>query len=690
MVADVFGIRNHTFWLETDEEKKRPEAWRYWRALPGKGEMAVFFGGWYSEPVRKFCCGGLDENDFNRRMQRWARLERALAASGTLIVKFWLHIGKKAHKERLVQRLKHKGHRSFTPYDKKSEENYDALVSAAAKAITITDRAYAPWTLIDAFDANFRNVAVTRALTAALSSAVAARKTLVQDAPVVTTQVCPEGSGGPERDDAAAFSALDAVDLGNAREHSEYKKKLAALQEDIYALTYKAWKHGISSTLVFEGWDAAGKGGAIRRLTAGMDARIVRVIPISAPTDEELAHHYLWRFWRHVPMAGFVTVYDRSWYGRVLVERVEGLTPSADWKRAYAEINDFEAQLREPHNIVVKYWLHISREEQLRAKWLRHKQYKITGQDWRNRENSRLLHGGAEEMFARTSAGEAPWHIVPAEVKICPSLDVLHLSGHAEKSPQRIPGKVSEATGPIRRRIELFILPRSLSLGAQLPHAPLGSVPQLSVADNIPGFHLWRAPLPQHGQRFVRSDPAIAARVLQIVFRAIPQLHAVGARAFKQVGRGPAAEAQHLPGQIPDFMLGVAAAADGEPVQQGVGVHADDGFEFRGLRLQIAQVFLGQSGFQPGFIPLAGQLGQIPAAERGRAAAGQGYGRGKFRHLARIDHGEAPFTVELRPARLDEVGGQTLAHQLGLGHARVARHAEEKIVEFQGRAMPAG
>ena len=309
---DAKNIRTHTFWLETDEEKKRPEAWRYWRALPGKGEMAVFFGGWYSEPIRKLCCGGLNEDDFNRRMQLWARLERSLAASGTLIVKFWLHISKKAHKERLEERLKHKNRRSFTPYDKKSEENYDGLVSAAGKAITITDRAYAPWTLIDAFDANFRNVAVTRALTAALDSAVAARDLSAQASSAAPGQTSPADGAGAERGDAAAFSALDAVDLSGAREHSEYKKKLAALQEDVRALTYKAWKAGISSTLVFEGWDAAGKGGAIRRLTAGMDARIARVIPISAPTDEELAHHYLWRFWRHVPMAGFVTVYDRS------------------------------------------------------------------------------------------------------------------------------------------------------------------------------------------------------------------------------------------------------------------------------------------------------------------------------------------------------------------------------------------
>jgi len=162
------------------------------------------------------------------------------------------------------------------------------------------------------------------------------------------------------------ISALDTIDLSRTCERGVYKKELAELQSELYDLTYKAYKKGISSTILFEGWDAAGKGGAIRRLTAGIDARITRVIPVSAPTDEELAHNYLWRFWRHIPRAGFVTIYDRSWYGRVLVERVEKLTQPEDWKRAYAELNDFEEQLQEHNNILLKFWLHISPDEQLR------------------------------------------------------------------------------------------------------------------------------------------------------------------------------------------------------------------------------------------------------------------------------------------------------------------------------------
>lgn len=427
---DAKGIRNHTFWLWTDEERARPEAWRYWLKLPAAGEIGVFFGGWYSEAIRTACCGGMKAREFERTMQRWAQLEHTLAASGTVMVKLWLHISRQVHRERMKDRKLHQKVHHFAPYDKASGENYDGLVDAAARAITLTDHADAPWAIIDAFDPKFRNASVVRTLLAAMEGAVAAAKARPgenTDGPAAS----------PEAPTAARMFALDAVDLGKTCAHDDYKKELPALQAEVFDLTYKAYKKGISSTLVFEGWDAAGKGGAIRRLTAGIDARITRVIPVSAPTDEELAHNYLWRFWRHVPRAGFVTVYDRSWYGRVLVERVENLTPSRDWKRAYAEINDFEEQLEEHDNILLKYWLHISEDEQLKrfrereeVPW---KNYKITADDWRNRENRPAYLEAADEMFMRTSTAYAPWHIIPAEDKKFARLEVLRLYRDALK-----------------------------------------------------------------------------------------------------------------------------------------------------------------------------------------------------------------------------------------------------------------
>lgn len=432
---DAKGVRNHTFWLETDEERARPEAWRYWRHLPGAGEIGVFFGGWYSGAIRTFCCGDMREKDFVTLMRRRVRLERALAASGMVVVKLWLHLDRKAYKERWKERRKHKEIHHFAPYDKQSGEEYDGLIRAASRAITLTDRVEAPWTLIDAKDPHFRDLSVARAVAGAVERGLAARASASAGSADAAGReaVTPDAESGP----TAGHSALDAVDLSAGCEHDAYTTELARLRADLFDLSYRAWRKGISSTLVFEGWDAAGKGGAIRRLTAGLDARITRVIPVGAPTDEELAHHYLWRFWRQVPMAGFITVYDRSWYGRVLVERVEGLTAPDDWRRAYAEINDFEEQLREDGNILLKFWLHISADEQLRrfrerenVPW---KRYKITPEDWRNRDRRPAYLEAADEMFARTSTAYAPWHIVAAEDKKCARLEVLRLYRDALK-----------------------------------------------------------------------------------------------------------------------------------------------------------------------------------------------------------------------------------------------------------------
>ena len=424
---DAKTIRNHVFWMQTDEERTRPEAWQFWNKLPARGEIGVFLGGWYDGTLRRFGCGEISEGEFNASMDRWRRLEHTLVSSGTVIIKLWLHLSKKVQKARFKERLKHQEIHHFTPYDKKGAENYDGLVSAAAKAITLTDRVDAPWTIIDAYDANFRNASVARAIIGAVEAAVTIKPRNV--APALPAKAGKEVIG--------QISALDAIDLSKTCERGAYKKELAELQSELYDLTYKAYKKGISSTILFEGWDAAGKGGAIRRLTAGIDARITRVIPISAPTDEELAHNYLWRFWRHIPRAGFVTIYDRSWYGRVLVERVEKLTPPEDWKRAYAELNDFEEQLQEHNNILLKFWLHISPKEQLRRFKEREeipwKNYKITPDDWRNREKWPAYVEAADEMFLRTSTESAPWHIIPAEDKKYARLEVIRIYRDALK-----------------------------------------------------------------------------------------------------------------------------------------------------------------------------------------------------------------------------------------------------------------
>ena len=214
---------------------------------------------------------------------------------------------------------------------------------------------------------------------------------------------------------------LETLDLSKKLDKKAYAKHMAELQGSLNLLSRQATPKHISSILVFEGWDAAGKGGAIRRVTRALDARFYRIIPIAAPTDEEKAHHYLWRFWRHLPRAGRVTIYDRSWYGRVLVERVENLASEDEWMRAYKEMNDFEEQLAEHGIVVLKFWLHISPDEQLRRFQEReetsYKQYKITAEDYRNREKWEAYEIAVNDMVERTSTEYAPWHLIEANDK---------------------------------------------------------------------------------------------------------------------------------------------------------------------------------------------------------------------------------------------------------------------------------
>jgi polyphosphate kinase 2 (PPK2 family) len=222
---------------------------------------------------------------------------------------------------------------------------------------------------------------------------------------------------------------LNTVDLRAKVDEAKYQDKLEKLQSRLNKLTWRAREKKVSTVAMFEGWDAAGKGGAIRRVTAAMDARLFRVIPVAAPTDEEKAHHYLWRFWRHLPRGGYVTIYDRSWYGRVLVERVEGFAQPHEWGRAYGEINEFERQLSDHGVVVCKFWLHISPQEQLRrfeerAK-LAHKKHKITDEDWRNRKKWKDYALAVDEMVARTSTDVAPWTLVAANDKKLARLTVL-------------------------------------------------------------------------------------------------------------------------------------------------------------------------------------------------------------------------------------------------------------------------
>jgi polyphosphate:AMP phosphotransferase len=412
-------VVTQAFWTMSDEERERPPYWRFWRAMPGRGRIGIFFGSWYSQPITARVVGQGGRGELDSALDRIADFEQTLAADGALILKLWLHLPKKVQKKRL-QKLEAEGR--LGPEDWKHFKLYDRFIKVSERVLRRTDTGEAPWHVIEATDRRFREFSagtiLFNALRARLDQSAAAAGAKRQAVVRASTRVPEAGS-----------SILDHVDLSPKLGKAEYDRQLAKLQTTLSELTWAAQAKKRSMVLVFEGWDAAGKGSAIRRVTQAIDPRLYRVVGIAAPTDEERAQHYLWRFWRHLPRAGFTTIFDRSWYGRVLVERVEGFARVDEWSRAFHEVNAFEEELVEHGIVVNKFWLQISPAEQLRRfkerQKVDYKRYKITDEDWRNRKKWGEYQVAVDEMVARCGTEFAPWTIVAANDKRHARIQIL-------------------------------------------------------------------------------------------------------------------------------------------------------------------------------------------------------------------------------------------------------------------------
>jgi len=410
---DPRGVETHAFWDESDEERERPPYWRFWRAMPARGRIGIFFGSWFTAPIIQRVRGKIKRRQFEAELERIVAFEKMLAVDGVLILKFWLHLSRKEQR-RALERLEEKNR--ATPTDWKHFRLYKKFRLVSDQAVCATNSRMAPWHVIEATDRRYREFTVGSILLKTLKENFQAKPT-AKPAP-------PQKRRGKPAD-----SILDGVDLKQKLTDKEYRQSLERLQARLGKLAWVAREKKRSLVMVFEGWDAAGKGSAIRRVTWAMDPRLYRVVGVAAPTDEERAHHYLWRFWRHMPRSGRMTIFDRSWYGRVLVERVEGFARPQEWGRAYQEINEFEEQLTEGGNIVAKFWVHIGADEQLRRfkerQTIAHKQYKITEEDWRNREKWDDYKLAVDEMVARCSPPTAPWTLVAGNDKKFARIQIL-------------------------------------------------------------------------------------------------------------------------------------------------------------------------------------------------------------------------------------------------------------------------
>jgi polyphosphate:AMP phosphotransferase len=419
---DPRGVQVHAYWDESDEERERPRWWRFWRTLPPRGSIGLLFGAWYDEPFARCLHEEISEGDLDAAMKRIADFERMVCEDKALIVKFWFHLPKAEQKSRLKALAKDPRSRwRMAPEAQKAYKHYDRFVQIAERVIRETDAGFAPWYLIEATDKRYRDLTVGRTLVQAIESRLQAAVSIPE----------PPSSHAPRlpEEPSARVTLLDRVELDRALAKQEYKEQLEHYRARLNELTWRAYINKRSTAMVFEGWDAAGKGGTIRRMTQAIDARLYRVIPFAAPTDEERAHHYLWRFWRHLPRAGHVAIFDRSWYGRVLVERVEGFATEDEWRRSYLEINEFEEQLVHHGIVLCKFWLHISQEEQLQRFEARqqvpYKQYKITDEDWRNREKWDDYKAAVNEMAMRTSTEFSEWSLIAANDKRNARVEVI-------------------------------------------------------------------------------------------------------------------------------------------------------------------------------------------------------------------------------------------------------------------------
>ena len=431
----------------SDVERQRPEFWRYWRGLPARGSIGMFLSAWYSKPILDRVYGHCTDLEFDARLDRILAFERALANDGAAIIKFWMHLSHNAQEIRLNNLEKNPLTQArVTDQDWRNWEHYEKFIEVAECVISKTNTEVTPWYIVEGTDANYRNLTVGTVLGDTLkhhieqtqsvttqqqkvrkdkdNNITSKKSSKINDSQASTANMLPIIGCKTKR-----VTVLTDLDMSVQMEKPQYLDELKLLQAKLHLLHLKTRERGIATVVVFEGPDAAGKGGAIRRITTALHARNYQVRGVAKPTDEELAQHYLWRFWRHIPRDGRIAIFDRSWYGRVLVERVESLAFAHEWKRAYAEINDFENQLLEHGTILVKYWLHVTKEEQKKRfkkrKKTPHKRWKLTQDDWRNRKRWSDYELAVNDIFQYTNTRTAPWTLVEGNDKRFARIKIL-------------------------------------------------------------------------------------------------------------------------------------------------------------------------------------------------------------------------------------------------------------------------
>lgn len=394
--------------IMTEEEKRKPFLYRHAAKLPDKGQFAIFDGGVMDEVTKEVLTNKITKEEYKKKVASIIDYERQLKDNGYLVVKIFLDIDKKTQKKRLQELLEDKDTKwRVSEDDLWQNEHFEKCAEVYEDYLKHTDTKYCRWHVVNADRKSevekFVAKTIAKNIEAALKDKWEPR--LMED-----------------RFKMAKTKPLSSVKLeGKVLSDEEYKKKLKELQKELKKLHNKLYRKKIPVIIAYEGWDAAGKGGNIKRIAGALDPRGYQVFPIASPSVAEKNRHFLWRFYNRLPKTGHIAIFDRTWYGRVMVERLEGFCSENDWKRAYNEINEFERDLTDWGAIVIKFWVQIDKDTQLERFTLRQntpeKQWKITDEDWRNREKWDLYEEAIDEMIEKTSTENAPWHILESNDK---------------------------------------------------------------------------------------------------------------------------------------------------------------------------------------------------------------------------------------------------------------------------------
>lgn len=402
----------------TAEEKRKPFLTRFMEKIPEAGRFLFMDSGWMSEICHDVLMDHMDAKLYKERIGSVRRFERGLTDNGYLVLKFFFHISKKEQRKRLDNLLDSKNTAwQVDDFDLWENKHYDKCYEVYDTFLEDTTTSSSPWYVIDAKAKKWAELQIMETIVAGIDMAL---KNHALTVPLIQNTF-----------PLKKMPKLSEVDLSVSVEPEEYKKKLKELQARLHDLHNQAYRRHIPIIVAYEGWDAAGKGGNIKRLTAALDPRGYEVIPIASPKPYEKNRHHLWRFWVRLPKTGHFAIFDRTWYGRVMVERLEGFCSENDWQRAYNEINEFEKELTDWGAIVIKFWVHIDKDTQLARFTERQntpeKQWKITDEDWRNREKWDAYEVAVDEMIAKTSTTYAPWHILESNDKHYARLKALRI-----------------------------------------------------------------------------------------------------------------------------------------------------------------------------------------------------------------------------------------------------------------------